>query len=108
MRDGFRTFRGKRINVEMEFVCISSKGYVYDKDNDATILFKNIKDFNGNILSDHVWFDYGKRFKILGKLNKGDIIYCNGKVTKYKRSNNSIDFSLSNLKRIRRNKSSEK
>ena len=70
--------------------------------------FKNIKDFNGNILSDHIWFDYGKRFKILGKLNKGDIIYCNGKVTKYKRSNNSIDFSLSNLKRIRRNKSSKK
>ncbi len=50
---------------------------------EPTILLVNIRDINGTIVSDHLWFNYTKGFKELGEINIGDIIQFNARVKMY-------------------------
>lgn len=47
-----------------------------------TILLCNVKNDN-EIVTDHLWFNYGKNFLKLGKLVKGDILQFDGRVGEY-------------------------
>lgn len=57
------------------------RGY---KGNDLpTLLLLNIKNDKGNVVSDHLWFNYTKGFSDLGQLEKGDIIQFNARCKEY-------------------------
>ena len=47
-----------------------------------TLLLKNIR-MDGELLTDHLWMNYGKNFLKLGKLHEGDEIQFNGRVGTY-------------------------
>lgn len=47
-----------------------------------TLMLKNIK-IDDELLTDHLWFSYGKNFQKLGKLEQGDIVQLNGRVGQY-------------------------
>ncbi|WP_290033869.1 hypothetical protein [Ligilactobacillus cholophilus] len=47
-----------------------------------TILLKDIK-MDNELLADHLWINYGKNFLKLGKLEKGDLIQFDGRVSTY-------------------------
>lgn len=50
-----------------------------------TILLGNIRNENGDILTDHLWFNMTKGFKSLGKLEEGDIIQFNARCKGYEK-----------------------
>ena len=50
-----------------------------------TILLGNIKDENGIILTDHLWFNLTKGFEALGELEEGDIIQFNARCREYEK-----------------------
>lgn len=54
------------------------KGY-----QETTVLMKDIKDTNGKIVSDHLWFNLTKGFEKLGQINSGDVIYFEARVKPY-------------------------
>lgn len=60
----------------------SKNGY---KGPEPTILLKDIKNKEGVLLTDHLWFNYTKQFKALGKLNEGDLIQFNARCKEYEK-----------------------
>lgn len=73
--------RKERHRFTATFVRFGEKnGYWGSK---KTILLKNIKLLDTDeIVTDHLWFTYGKLFERLN-LNKGDVIEFNARVGKY-------------------------
>lgn len=78
---------------------------------DTTILLKDIKDMNGNIVSSHLWFNCTKGFMALGELNEGEMIEFFARVKPYVKGyvNNreftderEIDYKLSHPTKVRR------
>lgn len=69
-----------------------------------TVLLKNLKDDNGNILTDHAWFNYGKNFEKIGELKEGDEIYFYARIKKYKKGyyKNDIDYRFSHATRFKK------
>jgi len=49
---------------------------------EKTVLLKDIKNKNGDIISDHLWFNFTKGFENL-QLEKGDIIQFEARVKEY-------------------------
>ena len=50
---------------------------------EKTILLLEIKDEKGQVLCDHLWFNYTKGFQSLGNLAKGDIIQFDARAKTY-------------------------
>lgn len=50
---------------------------------ERTILLKDVMDWNGKIVSDHLWFNDTKGFQKLGDLEEGDIIQFDAGVKGY-------------------------
>jgi hypothetical protein len=50
-----------------------------------TILLTSIRDSNGNLICDHLWFNMTKGFEQLGTLKAGDIIQFEARVKKYRK-----------------------
>jgi hypothetical protein len=50
-----------------------------------TILLVNIRDDNGNLICDHLWFNMTKGFEQLGMLKEGDIVQFEARVKKYRK-----------------------
>lgn len=48
-----------------------------------TILLKDIRDVEGNVVCDHLWFNYTKGFQALFPLKNGDVIQFDARVTTY-------------------------
>lgn len=48
-----------------------------------TILLTKIKNSDGKVLADHLWFNYTKGFYSLGQLEQGDVIQFNARCTEY-------------------------
>lgn len=68
-----------------------------------TILIKHIT-YKGNIVAGHLWFNYGTHFRSL-KLQKGDLITFDARVTLYRKKNkklqiSQIDYCLSSPTKI--------
>ena len=50
---------------------------------EQTILLTNIKNSNGNIVTDHIWFKQTKGFEKINPLTEGDIISFEARVRDY-------------------------
>jgi hypothetical protein len=77
----------------------------------TTLLLKEIKDNSGKIVTEHLWFDFGKQFEKLN-LIVGDVISFDARVTEYIKGYKGyrediykpleIDYRLSNLTKVRK------
>ncbi len=74
-----------------------------------TILLKEIRDRDGKMVSDHLWFNMTKGFEGLGTLLAGEKLLFQARVTRYSKgyvnkkagiSHRSTDFKLSHPTRI--------
>lgn len=96
MRTKLKQLDKKRFLVTAEFSKFGTKtnwnGY-----QTPTVCFQNIKDSEGNILTDHVWFTVGKRIKDMD-LQEGDIVSYEARVSNYRKDyfKDTIDYKLNN------------
>jgi len=57
----------------------------YKGPSTETILLTAIRDGNGNLISDHLWFNMTKGFEQLGSLKEGDIVRFEARVKRYRK-----------------------
>ena len=80
---------------------------------EETILLKEIKDINGDYVTDHLWFNRTKNFDKIGPLEKGDIIQFNARSKAYVKGYKGfkkdiynkpleLDYKLSNPTKIKK------
>ena len=82
MRELLKEIKNVRATFTAEFVRYGTKsGYV---SNIETLLFKNVKDLEGKLLTDHIWFTTNKSFDKL-KLNVGECIKFDARVKNYEK-----------------------
>ena len=79
------SFCGEYTYSGYKFSYISRAGNMIYK---PTFMLKNVKVYNKEtdsweLVSDHLWMNYTKNFKYFFPLEKGDIIYFNGRITDY-------------------------
>ena len=77
-----------------------------------TVLLKDVKNVEGKVLTDHLWFNYTKGFQSLGELKEGDIVQFNARCKEYEKGYNGyradvykpieIDYKLSHPSKILR------
>ncbi|MBN9385342.1 MAG: hypothetical protein J0H74_31585 [Chitinophagaceae bacterium] len=76
-----------------------------------TVLLVDIRDGNGNLICDHLWFNMTKGFEQLGALREGDMIQFEARVKKYRKGyvnqragidQSKFDYKLSHPTRIER------
>lgn len=48
-----------------------------------TLLITNVKDENGRMITDHLWFDYTEEFQQLGQLKTGELLKFTAMATTY-------------------------
>lgn len=92
-----RTELAKKYNERERFSGIFQnfgikRGY---RHKETTVILSQIKDSKGNILTDHLWFNYTKEFKKLwhsGKLQTGKIIEFNARVKIYTKGYEKDEF----------------
>ena len=48
-----------------------------------TVLLVDVRDSDGNLVTDHLWFNYTKGFESLGDLQEGDVIRFDARVRPY-------------------------
>ncbi|MHA1947271.1 MAG: hypothetical protein ACXAC6_17400 [Candidatus Hodarchaeales archaeon] len=74
-----------------------------------TLLFKDISNGTGIILTDHIWFNMTKGFEKLGELNEGDLVQFDARIREYVKGyvnyrkmidERSIDYRLSHPTKI--------
>lgn len=69
-----------------------------------TLLLTEIRDLNGKLIADHLWFNYTKSFLKLGQLLRGDIIQFDARVANYTKGYylcQTNDYKLSYPTKIR-------
>lgn len=66
-----------------------------------TLMLKDIK-IDDESLTDHLWLKYGKNFLKLGKLEQGDIIQFDGRVSEYTKGYLLISTKIIELKDLLR------
>ena len=72
MREKLKEQEGERNIFTGEFERYGWKsGYKYPL---KTVLLLNIKNESGELITEHLWFNFTKGFEKLGELKKGDII----------------------------------
>ena len=76
-----------------------------------TILLVTIRDEDGKLICDHLWFNMTKGFAQLGTLKEGDVVRFEARVKKYKKGyvnrragidQSGFDYKLSHPTRIER------
>lgn len=50
---------------------------------EETILLKDVKNSEGKLMTDHLWFNYTKGFQKLGTLKEGDVIQFDARCKSY-------------------------
>ncbi|KAF0194457.1 MAG: hypothetical protein FD169_1778 [Bacillota bacterium] len=82
----------------------------FGTDNDGygtiqTVVFMNIRDANGELVSDHNWFRCTDSFKKMG-LSRGDVVQFDARVKEYRKNYEgdpeAIDYKLSNPTKIKK------
>lgn len=68
-----------------------------------TICLKNITDTNGELVADHMWFNYSSNFRKLGELHEGDKLTFKSSVKVYHKGHgySKSDYKLSDPKNIK-------
>jgi hypothetical protein len=86
----------------------------YKGSSSETILLVGIRNREGLLVADHLWFNLTKGFEKLGNLKEGDPIGFEARVKKYKKGfinrragidQSSFDYKLSHPTKISRTKS---
>jgi hypothetical protein len=108
----------KKIDLQRELFRGTFKKYGlksgYRGHSTETILLVDIRDDNGKLICDHLWFNMTKGFELLGTLREGDVIRFEARVKKYKKGyvnrragidQSMVDYKLSHPTRIERYKS---
>ena len=57
----------------------------YKGPSTSTILLSHIRDSEGRVICDHLWFSLTKGFESLGTLTEGDIIQFEARVKEYRK-----------------------
>jgi hypothetical protein len=70
---------------------------------EPTICLCDVKDLNGDILTDHIWFTVGKTISKLN-LSEDDIIKFDARVNSYRKGyyKDDYDYKLNNISKIER------
>ena len=73
---------------------------------EATVLLKDVKDMNGKIVTDHLWFNMTMGFASL-TLKEGDIVQFDARVKPYQKFDREygireIDYKLSHPTKVRK------
>ena len=84
MREKLEKLNGQRIKVQATFKKIGEIVSSYQGRTTKTVLFVDVKDEEGNIIADHIWFKFIQSFKNLD-LQEGDIITFTARVCKYQK-----------------------
>jgi len=80
MREKLAHINGKRFTFEGIFERFGIKSsFGHPK---HTLLLRDVKDNSGKVVTDHLWFNVGKRFDSL-KLQAGDIVRFDARVKPY-------------------------
>jgi hypothetical protein len=83
----------------------------YKGASSETILLVSIRDDNGKMICDHLWFNMTAGFEKLGNLREGDIIQFEARVKQYRKGyvnrqagidQSSFDYKLSHPTKIKR------
>ena len=78
---------------------------------EKTVLLKDIRNHDGRVVADHVWFNFTNQFKNLGDLTQGDKIEFHARVKEYTKGyvnyrrgidEREIDYKLSHPTRVRK------
>lgn len=117
MRKSLSKLNSRRISCIGIFVKYGTKSNWHGFPT-RTVLLKNIKDMDGNLLTEHLWFNGTKGFHALGELKLGDVIEFDARVKEYTKGyvnwrkdvdEREVDFKLSHPSKIRKlNKESSK
>lgn len=83
MREELAKINNIRTKFTGEFERLGEKNNFWG--SNKTILLKNIKNLDGETVTDHLWFMYTKNFQKLGKLRVGDIIEFEARVSSYEK-----------------------
>jgi len=68
--------------------------------NLTTVLLTQIKDSDGKVVTDHLWLNYTLGFRRLGRLQSGDQVIFDARVTTYRKWR-GIDYRLSYPTKLR-------
>ena len=108
MRQNLKKIEGVRKTFRGTFERSGSKQGWHG--TEITLLFKNITDDKGNIISDHLWFNYTKGFERLSPWKQGDVVQFDARVAGYTKGYNGYredickpvehDYKLSHPTRI--------
>ena len=80
MREKLAHINGKRFTFEGIFERFGTKNsFGHTK---HTLLLRDVKDSSGKVVTDHLWFQLGKRFDSL-KLEAGDIVRFDARAKPY-------------------------
>ena len=108
-REKLKELNGKRRTFQGFFVRYGTKNNWYGFPV-KTLLFKDIINGTGKILTDHLWFNKTKGFEKLGKLNEGDLTQFDARIREYVKGyvnyhkmidDRCIDYRLSHPTKIK-------
>jgi hypothetical protein len=71
--------------------------------SEPTICLCNVKDIDGNIMTDHIWFTVGKTIDKL-KLEVNEVIKFDARVSGYRKGyfKDGFDYKLNNISKVER------
>lgn len=83
-RPAMRKMNNQRKTFTGDFIRYGTKPAWGGGEPDKTILLQNIVDSEtGETVTDHLWFNYTKGFRLLGVLTKGDRVKFDARVKEY-------------------------
>lgn len=65
-----------------------------------TIMFKDV-EFEGETITDHLWFNYTKGFAKLQKLHDGDVVQFDGRISAYTKKGSKVDYDIERPTKIK-------
>lgn len=90
MRKDLKAIDGERQTFTGTFVRFGRKSRYRPKkvgdewvDYDETVLLRDVRNAEGRIVTDHLWFNYTKGFAGLGDLREGDVVRFDARVKPY-------------------------
>ncbi len=101
LRKKLENIYGQRDRFYGEFDKFGTKFNNYSGKLEKTILFLNIRDKTGKIITDHLWFNFTKAFE-KAKLEPGDLIRFEARVDSYSKGyeKDIIDYKLSRPSKV--------
>jgi hypothetical protein len=110
MRTTLKNKKGKRLKFTGIFSKLGWKA-TPNGEGAKTILLKDVRMENGELVDNHIWVAYTRAFLHLGILRSGDVIEFYASIVKYEKSQLTykvgkgwrpmVDYELKNLNRLK-------